>query len=162
MIKQTKCTSLQVHHVSCPTWMVFESAAAAVGWPDVGEMKQSKQRNSVTFEVIISDTTCDTRDLFFPCEWFLTSKQKGNFQREHRYFSVSRLQKCTQAGDHKQNKLCSAAQCTSHHKGCFPQRTTGGKLQAAWKMNKWKEVWVILIFQMISCIRNNCWEDHLP
>lgn len=53
---------------------------------------------------------------------------------------------------------CDTPSSTMHYAGALLSlETIGGKLLAAWQQNKWKKVWVILIFQMISCIRNNCW-----
>lgn len=53
---------------------------------------------------------------------------------------------------------CDTLSTSMHYAGALLSlETVGGKLVAAWQQNKWKKVWVILIFQMISCIRNNCW-----
>lgn len=54
----------------------------------------------------------------------------------------------------KQIMHCDTLSTTMHYAGAFHQKL---KLLAAWQQNKWKKVWVILIFQTISCIRNNCW-----
>lgn len=86
---------------------------------------------------------------------------KTERHREKCSFSVTVAQNANgQAITYKQKQImhCDTPSSTMHYAGALLSlETIGGKLLAAWQQNKWKKVWVILIFQMISCIRNNCW-----